>query len=242
MYTSEKRKAQSVRMLLVATISGSLVWHLIAMLLFSTVFSIHMASEEIKGFSNPIIVRHYGGTGGPISETSMRNMLEALKIELPVKQQIVELEYLPQENVTDAPIIDKPSLVAKTDAGLGLGIPRDLPGLSRRDMTKEHEPYRLEGQGVAIEISGRRRVIFFPPALVYPKECEQQGIEGDVLLSFVVSPDGDIVSTSLESLSGSTILDQTAIDYMRKFKFEKSSEKTEGMISLRFRFKQTGGK
>ena len=236
-----KRVEESSKRLFTATIAGSLAWHLIALVLFSTVFGISLKPEHDIPVVRPVVIKQYGCGSGFYLEKSAENILESLKINLPPKRAVEKT----------APLADKrdlPELVAdigniapdrgKTD---GLGVYRDVGSIGRGLGIDKVEDVSISGPGIDIEVSGRR-LIFLPPPPKYPSDCEKRGIEGDTVLSFVVSPDGDVTATKVICLSGSTLLDQAALEYIRKFKFSHSEKSTPGRVTIRFRFRKMGEK
>lgn len=57
------------------------------------------------------------------------------------------------------------------------------------------------------------------PKPVYPLEARQKGFEGEVLLKVEVLPNGRVGEVELEKSSGHEILDQSAIDTIKKWRF-----------------------
>ena len=117
----------------------------------------------------------------------------------------------------------------------------DLPGVGPGPLPGGREYRTAPKPGVALELKGERKIVFYPSPPAYPKECEKAGIEGDVVLAFEIAPSGDVVKVRVVRMSGCAILDQTAIEYIRKFRFNRASETTQGKVTVRFRFRTGGG-
>jgi protein TonB len=69
------------------------------------------------------------------------------------------------------------------------------------------------------------RVVQFPPKAVilprpgYPELCRSAGIEGKVVLRLLVEPDSSVSRAELLSSSGSSLLDEAALDAARRARF-----------------------
>lgn len=57
------------------------------------------------------------------------------------------------------------------------------------------------------------------PAPIYPKTARDRGIEGKILLEVVVKEDGSALNVKLLSSSGSSLLDESAIDAVKNWQF-----------------------
>jgi len=57
------------------------------------------------------------------------------------------------------------------------------------------------------------------PAPLYPKTARDRGIEGKVLLEVVVKDDGSALNVKLLSSSGSSLLDESAIEAVKNWQF-----------------------
>ena len=64
-----------------------------------------------------------------------------------------------------------------------------------------------------------RAVLISDISPVYPLEALKDRIEGKVAIRFFINKDGDVSEVSVESTSGSNILDSAAINYVRMLKF-----------------------
>ena len=72
-----------------------------------------------------------------------------------------------------------------------------------------------------------------PPVLleqvapVYPDQAQAEGLEGDVHLYLLVSDSGNVKHTKISKSSGYKLLDDAAIDYAKKLKFEPARKNGE---------------
>jgi len=57
------------------------------------------------------------------------------------------------------------------------------------------------------------------PAPIYPKVARDRGIEGKILLEVVVKEDGNALNVKLLSSSGSSLLDESAIEAVKNWQF-----------------------
>lgn len=71
------------------------------------------------------------------------------------------------------------------------------------------------------------------PEPVYPSLARRMGISGTVRIEAVVAPNGSVKSTSV--IGGHPVLAQSAVDAVRKCKWEPSSHETKEIIILNFR-------
>ena len=79
---------------------------------------------------------------------------------------------------------------------------------------------------------GSRKLVSRPePA--YPSLARRMGISGTVRIEAVVAPNGSVKSTSV--IGGHPVLAQSAVDAVRKCKWEPSSQETKEIIILNFR-------
>jgi protein TonB len=83
-----------------------------------------------------------------------------------------------------------------------------------------------QGEGRA----GRRTIERVAP--VYPELARRAHIRGVVKLEVVVRPNGSVKSAN--ALGGSPALIQSAIDAVRKWKFESAPEETTEIVQLMF--------
>jgi TonB family protein len=227
--------------MLVATIAGSLVWHVMAVLLFSSVFEVALNPGEKYEPLPPVLVRHLGAGSGLGFSTDVEDTLAALEIHLPAKDTSERIEPIgrQEEEVVIPDELEAPVLVDRINpvadgtrgvggSGTGVGPGPDSEkrtGLPVGELT-------LKGKG------SERKIVNLPPSPTYPRECELSGTEGDVVLSFVVSEEGSVTSVLITRLSGSSLLDQAAKEYLLKFVFEKASYKTTGTVTIRFRLRK----
>jgi periplasmic protein TonB len=78
--------------------------------------------------------------------------------------------------------------------------------------------------------AGRRAIERIAP--VYPELARHAHIRGVVKLEVVVRPNGSVKSAN--ALGGSPALIQSAIDAVRKWKFESAPEETTEIVQLMF--------
>ncbi|MDZ7816265.1 MAG: energy transducer TonB [Planctomycetota bacterium] len=231
---TEVRAERPLSNLLLAALLGSLAWHVIAALLFSTVLTVEMGTGEDIPELPPVQIDHISSTAGAGLLEPVEDTLAALQIELPQKRLPDEFLEIPsdEEVALDAGDFSVPDIAPKDEPGSGgFGIGPPGPGKGARDTEPDRPviPFDITGEASA------RRIIYRPPPPQYPPECERKGIEGDVGVTFTVGPDGIVSSVTVTSLSGSTLLDQAAKEYIKKFRFERAKESSSGSVVLRFR-------
>lgn len=66
----------------------------------------------------------------------------------------------------------------------------------------------------------------------YPTLARRMGISGTVRIEAVVAPNGNVKSTSV--IGGHPLLAQTAVDAVRKCKWEPTSRETKEIVILNF--------
>ena len=75
-------------------------------------------------------------------------------------------------------------------------------------------------KGIPIETDNLSRpVLISDISPVYPLEALKDRIEGKVVVKFFINKDGKVSEISVESTSGSKILDSAAINYVQMLKF-----------------------
>ncbi|MFA4987011.1 MAG: energy transducer TonB [Candidatus Brocadiia bacterium] len=228
-----------VNKLLIAAVTASFVWHLMSLFMFQLVFTVDMQSDSPIDNIEPVVLTHETPFAGRIAGSATREMLEALSIKLPAKQPSGDTAMLSSDYESAMLGRDKLDLVSKMDPFSDLGSARDLPKPGSGALVPgvdSEATIPLNAFGGSISGPAAKRVIIFQPLPPqYPHEAELKGVEGDVTISFLVSKDGEVVNTVVVSLSGSALLDQTALDFIRSFKFDRSNEATPGRATLRFR-------
>ncbi len=76
------------------------------------------------------------------------------------------------------------------------------------------------------------RKVVEKPAPVYPELAKRMHIAGIVKLEVVVRPNGIVKTT--KTVGGNPVLIQSAMDAVRKWKFEAAPEETTGIVELTF--------
>ena len=71
------------------------------------------------------------------------------------------------------------------------------------------------------------------PEPAYPSLARRMGISGTVRIEAVVAPNGTVKSTAV--IGGHPVLAQSALDAVRKCKWEPSSHETKEIVILNFR-------
>jgi TonB family protein len=71
------------------------------------------------------------------------------------------------------------------------------------------------------------------PEPAYPSLARRMGISGAVRIEAVVAPNGSVKSTSV--IGGHPVLAQSAVDAVRKCKWEAASHETKEIVILNFR-------
>jgi periplasmic protein TonB len=82
------------------------------------------------------------------------------------------------------------------------------------------------------------------PPLRYPVMARKAGIEGTVVVRVLVSKEGRPLNVALEKSSGSSVLDNAAIDLAKAYKFvpaRRGQEPVEQSVSMPFVYKLEGG-
>lgn len=70
----------------------------------------------------------------------------------------------------------------------------------------------------------------------YPRAARDQGLEGQVLLSVDIDPDGNVINVQIVNSSGHDILDNSAVEKAWSWKFDSSPNGQQGqLISIPFR-------
>ncbi|MDE2260095.1 MAG: energy transducer TonB [Betaproteobacteria bacterium] len=70
--------------------------------------------------------------------------------------------------------------------------------------------------------------IYIPPVEElqrrYPREARREGLSGRVLLRLTVAPNGEVVNAVVRQGTPAGLFDTVALDYVRRFRFEKGAE------------------
>ncbi len=73
---------------------------------------------------------------------------------------------------------------------------------------------------------GYRVPIYIPP-LIYPEILQLSGLEATLVLEISIDKNGNVQNASVKSSTVKDIFDHYAIEYVKQFKFETSSEETK---------------
>jgi TonB family protein len=76
------------------------------------------------------------------------------------------------------------------------------------------------------------RKVLSKVAPTYPELARRTNLHGVVKLMVVVAPDGKVTST--EVVGGNPVLAQTAVDAVRKWRYEAAGQQTHRVVELRF--------
>jgi len=74
-------------------------------------------------------------------------------------------------------------------------------------------------------------VAYMNTPLVYPPISRRLGEEGRVLLTVVISTNGDPISVKVDTSSGFTRLDESAVDQVKKWKFSPAKRNNQPFVS-----------
>ncbi|MDE2625100.1 MAG: energy transducer TonB [Betaproteobacteria bacterium] len=58
----------------------------------------------------------------------------------------------------------------------------------------------------------------------YPREARREGLSGRVVVRLTVSPNGDVVNAAVRQSTPPGLFDALALDFVRRFRFERGSE------------------
>lgn len=199
----------------IATQSDKLFCLMISFLLHATLF---LAGNFV--FSKPIEYAVQEGMGG--IEISL---IAAPADELDVDQNAQELSHgIEQEPVSEDP-----------DDALTLDTPVKENSKKvenkKQLQTAANSPYKGDGSSSAV---GKDNTTFYSsggamteakpnylrnPAPAYPREARQQGWEGVIVIKVVVNQSGYPTQIDKEETSGFDVLDESALNAVRKWKF-----------------------
>ena len=71
----------------------------------------------------------------------------------------------------------------------------------------------------------------------YPAEAIAQGLEGEVLVYFVLGADGDVAAARVEESSGQPLLDAAAVRAVRRLRGLPGDAPQEALLPVRFRLR-----
>lgn len=138
-------------------------------------------------------------------EPKLKSEPEPVPIE---KKQPSKLE--PSKKDIEAKAVKEPVLVSQTGAADGGGTAGDS---NQPPVAKNY------GSGEQMVAAGLNLPIF------YPKNAQNEGKEGDVVVRVLIAPDGTVEKVAVVRSSGDSRLDQNAVSYGRKLKFKANPEK-----------------
>jgi protein TonB len=96
---------------------------------------------------------------------------------------------------------------------------------------------------MAVTTVSRKVEYVYNPPPAYPQRARRLGLEGEVLIRTRVLPNGESGELVLEQSSGYALLDQAAMEAVRKWRFRPASRGDEQIVSwveipVRFRLER----
>jgi protein TonB len=128
----------------------------------------------------------------------------------------------------------------RSDAGLPAGDVGGIGGVPR----EQQEQRAASGEALGIQGPVGQRKILFSQLPEYPDWAKRQGVEGEVLLKFWVSPEGLVTRIEIARFSGFRDFDDRAARALQSWRFEPigaEAEKTEqwGTVPFKFRLEKS---
>lgn len=157
---------------------------------------------------------HTPGTRPPAFEVTLLSEIQKPAPELPKPQLPVALPA-----ATAPPVVPPPQV--------------QVPAVQNNAISATVAP--LPAQAVALAPTApkaRLRVginpIYIPPVEElqrrYPREARREGLSGRVLLRLTVAPNGEVVNAVVRQGTPAGLFDAVALDYVRRFRFEKGAD------------------
>lgn len=148
----------------------------------------------------------------------------------------------PQSVVKPQPVVKQPPAAApavmRSDQGKNFAAPPGIEGsMGQQGTVKGPPPPPPPPPGPTYDASS-----LGGPAPGYPKQAQEDELEGSVTVAAHVKPDGSFTA-SIARGSGHDVLDKAALVAIRSWRFKpamKDGEPTSGTVSVRFTF--SGGK
>lgn len=167
--------------------------------------------------------------------------MEVKKAEKPKpKQEVKQSRPKPKR----APKAPPPPSLAALGAGLS-GIAFDLPGLEFQYDGAQAAELLTTGEEVvhtADSVDSKPRPVEQPP-MRYPKKLQDKGIEGYVVLSVLVNPQGNIDQVKIIESKPAGEFDEVALEGIRSWRFSPATYKGEPVrvwIRQKLRFQLSG--
>jgi len=188
---------------------------------------------------------------GPKLEKTPDKPKKKKKIEKPVQENVIKkaspprLEKKPVQKMEPDPLPpEKNEISEKKDISLPKEIssmPKSIPSApGKTDKISQPEDSLPHTPAPTITMAVPRYKKNRPPA--YPRLARRRGYQGRVVLEVLVREDGSAGAVRLEKSSGHTLLDEAAIEAVKKWLFSPGRERDEVVemwvkIPVRFRLK-----
>jgi len=207
----------------VAAAGGALALHAIVLSVALTL----AAPEAMRTLIEPVqvaLIRPPEPTPPPPRQEPVKppEPLPMRKDRPPAPQQKAQTAAAPAAPVVAATPIDEPraaAITAEAAPATAAHAPRVTEGVppaaSREPAAATAAPVKL-GPRLDASWSGNA-----PPP--YPAMARRMGEEGEVRLDVHVGTDGSVIEVRLKKSSGSQLLDQTAIDTVKKWRFKPAT-------------------
>jgi hypothetical protein len=228
------------------TIAGSFVWHVMMVLMFSSVVQVDAGTSDARTDTvitytvAPMRPRALLVSKEWVPETPPATK-EPIKIQLPVRTVSDRVVYEPGRDILQ----DNASAIVKVGTGdieIEPDMLADLPGagVSRPLRVKQAlsvnktKLFSLDGR------EATRRIVWEPALPLYPAWAEKQGREFVLKLKLLVTADGIIETVQVLRSSGSVEIDDISARHMRGLRLEKIEFPKESKWYIRdFKFELT---
>jgi TonB family protein len=164
------------------------------------------------------------------NEESLRSVLETIRTSSGINF-IYQDNLVDNKNVT-CKINNRPINDAVKTVLSGLNISFKSYGEKAFVLFKEKKPQKITYKAIVVDqntdsikvVASKIPELISGITPVYPYEASKNNIEGKVKLRFLINTNGDVDKVTIESTSGSEILDSAAIDYINRLKFMPAEE------------------
>nr|WP_217906511.1 energy transducer TonB [Vibrio sp. JPW-9-11-11] len=165
-----------------------------------------------------------------------RPVKTAKPVEKKPKQTKVEKKVKPVQKVARQRVADKPDTSTKQPQSKVNNITAEAP------TTPPQQPAQKANSGVSAEpvLITRPSFLSRPSAPKYPRLARKRGIEGVALYEVWLDEEGKQIKQVLISSSGATLLDKSALDAIKQWKFSPHSidgQKMAHRVQIPIRFK-----
>ncbi|HCR86386.1 MAG TPA: hypothetical protein DIV86_06880 [Alphaproteobacteria bacterium] len=169
--------------------------------------------------------------------THNKNITQISLIHLPQIENFVEkkTQQKPLQNTEIEAKVTKQILTVKKSALQNVNKENKAPENSAENKSSVQNNNSVKNTRSAPFILANNLNYLYNPAPQYPASAKRRSMEGKALLAIEILKNGNVSRVKIQKSSGFEILDKSALDAVKKWRFKKSKRKINALIPIEFK-------